>query len=179
MEAVRRRAAAERRRAAERWDAAVGATLGSLDRWGSRFGAAGRLTLNFHPDRIGRQGVTVARALLTDGRYQSQWVTGLSAGSRSAIVGGERHRWERDLFGRAYEGADAATTQFPVYGSLDLAFDPHGGSPRFGSSFVVLRRHVLDRTTLCVGDSHMGPRDVGTTDEPWAVLAGLAEQASS
>jgi hypothetical protein len=64
-----------------------------------------------------------------------------------------------------------------VYGALDLLFDPHGGSPRFGSSFVVVHQHVLERATLCVGDSHMGPRDVGTIEEPWSILAGLAEQA--
>lgn len=122
--------------------------------------------------------MTVAARLLHCGRYQSQWVTGLSAGSRSAIAGGERQRFERELFGGAYDGGDPATTEFPVYGSLDLVFDPHGGSPRFGSSFVVVHRHVLDRTTLCVGDSHTGPRDVGTIDRPWAILAGLAEQAA-
>jgi ribosomal protein S18 acetylase RimI-like enzyme len=104
-------------------------------------------------------------------------VTGVSAGSRSAIAGGERQRFERQLFDGAYDGASADSTELPVYGSYDLLFDDHGGSPRFGSSFFVLRRHVLERTTLCVGDSHMGPRDVGTVDEPASILAGLAEQA--
>lgn len=169
---------AEQLRAAERWAAAVGTDNGSVEFWADRFRAAGRLTLNFHPDRIGRHGLAVATGLLESGRYQSQWITGVSAGSRSATAGGERQRFERELFAGAYEGADPATTEFPVYGSLDLVFDPHGGSPRFGSSFVVLRRHVLGRTTLCVGDSHMAPRDVGTAEEPWSLLAGLAEQAA-
>jgi hypothetical protein len=43
----------------------------------------------------------------------------------------------------------------------------------------VLRPHVLDRTTLCVGDSHLGPSDVGTVGAPWCLLAGLAEQAAA
>lgn len=53
------------------------------------------------------------------------------------------------------------------------------GSPRFGSSFVVLESHVLTRTTLCIGDSHAGPSDVGTIVEPLGLLAGLAEQAAA
>jgi hypothetical protein len=127
---------------------------------------------------VGRSGATVAAGLLADGRYRSQWVTGTSNGSRSAFVGGDRHGFERGLFGSAYEGVDPAGDELPVYGALDLLHDPFGGSPRFGSSFVVLRPEVLDRTTLCVGDSHLGPRDVGTVDAPWCVLAGLAEQAA-
>jgi hypothetical protein len=105
-------------------------------------------------------------------------VTGLSAGSRSAIRGGERHQWEGLLFDGAYADADPTLVDLPVYGSFDLLSDPHGGSPRFGSSFVILRRHVLERTTFCVGDSHAGPKDVGTIIEPRSVLAALSEQAS-
>lgn len=149
-----------------------------LDVWAERVADAGRLTLNFHPDCVGRHGLTVAAGLLASGRYQSQWITGLSAGSRSAVAGGAREGWERRLFGGAYDDRDPAVTDFPVYGSFDLVFDPHGGSPRFGSSVVVLRRHVLPRTTFCVGDSHMDPKDVGTIDEPGCILAGLAEQAA-
>ena len=177
MQAIRGRSAAERQRAEDRWQASVGTVAGGLEGWAERFRAAGRLTLNFHPDRIGRHGLTVAAGMLNSARYQSQWATGLSAGSRSAVQGGERHRFERELFGGAYDGSDPYAIDLPVYGSLDLVFDPHGGSPRFGSSFVVRHRPVLERTTLCVGDSHMGPRDAGTIDEPWPILAGLAEQA--
>ena len=112
MAAVRGRAAAERERAAERWEAAVGAfTREPLGRWAREFGEAGRLTLNFHPDRICRHGMTVAEGLLTSGRYQSQWVTGLSAGSRSAIAGGERQRFERQLFDGAYDSAEMQDLQ--------------------------------------------------------------------
>lgn len=179
IEAIRRRAAQQRERAAERVALALGEVAGaSLDRWSDMFGDAGRLTLNFHPDRICRDGYTVAAGLLDSGRYRSQWVTGISTGSRSAIAGGERQRFERHLFDGAYDDADPASTEFPVYGSFDLLFDPHGGSPRFGSSFVVLRPNVRERTTLCVGDSHMEPHDVGTIDEPGCLIAGLAEQAA-
>lgn len=176
-EVIARRAAADRGRAEERWAAATG-RADVLEQVGVNFGGAGRLTLNFHPDRIARHGGTVAAGLLRTGRYQSQWVTGLSAGSRSAIAGGERQRFERELFDGSYDGADPTVVELPVYGSFDLVFDPHGGSPRFGSGFVVLHRHVFDRATLCVGDSHMRPPDVGTFSQPWPILAGLAEQAA-
>ena len=165
--------------AAARWAIAMGADdHGPVDRWGERLRRVGRLTLNLHPDRIGRSGLTVAAGLLADGRYRSQWETGTSSGSRSAFVGGDRHGFERSLFGDAYD-SEPDEVERPVYGALDLLHDPFGGSPRFGSSFVILRVEVLDRTTLCVGDSHAGARDVGTIDAPWCLLAGLAEQAAA
>jgi hypothetical protein len=174
--AIAERANAARGEAAERWStAAPGA--GSLERWARRFQDAGRVTLNFHPDRLSRSGRTVAAGLAHDGWYRSQWVTGISAGSRSAVRGGARHRFEHDFFAGAYGDAQPSADDRPVYGSFDLLLDDHGGSPRFGSSFVVLRSHLRDRTTLCVGDSHVGPRDVGTFAEPSSILAGLAEQA--
>lgn len=153
--------------------------LDSADVWGARMRIAGRLTVNFHPDRIGRDGRSVAAGLLARGAYRSQWVTGVSAGSRSALHGGERHRFEREFFAGAYEDIDPASGEHPVYGALDLTVDDHGGSPRFGSCFLVLRPHVRARTTMCVGDTNAGPPDVGTFDEPWSILAGLAEQAAA
>lgn len=132
-----------------------------------------RLTLNFHPDRRGTSAPSVAEGLLLSGRYLPQAETGLSNGSRSAVPGGERTNWERELFGDTYEteGVDR-----PVYGALDLTRDPHGGSPRFGSCFVILNEPCFDRATFCVGDSHSGPTDIGTIDSFDAILAGLFEQ---
>jgi len=130
-----------------------------------------------HPDRVDRNGRTVASGLAADGAYRSQWATGISAGSRSAVSGGERQRFERELFDGAYDDVDPTSGKHPVYGALDLLFDEHGGSPRFGSSYLVLASHVRRRITFCLGDSHQAPRDVGTFDQPWSVLAGLAEQA--
>ncbi len=136
----------------------------------------GRLTVNFHPDRVARSGFTVADGLAHTGRYVSQWVTGISNGGRSAFPGGDRQRWERELFASVYEDADPTGVDFPIYGAWDLLGEPHGGSPRFGSCFLVLADHVRERSTVCVGDSHAGPSDVGTFDTPWCVLAALAEQ---
>lgn len=54
----------------------------------------------------------------------------------------------------------------PKYGALNRRLDPVGGSPRFGSCHLRLRRHVLARTTFRCPDSHLGPRDfgIGTAD---------------
>lgn len=180
VRAVRERALRARDEARARWADAVGPDLAdTLREESERIARTGRITLNFHPDRVAASGLTVAAGLLADGRYRSQWVTGISNGSRSAMPGGDRQRFERSLFGFAYEAADAGTLELPVYGAFDLLRDPHGGSPRFGSSYVVLRSHVRARTTVCVGDSNAGPRDVGTFDACWSVLAGLAEQATT
>lgn len=119
-----------------------------------------------------------AEQLLAEGSYKSQWATGISAGSRSAMMGGERHRFELEFFDGAYETTDPASGDHPVYGTLDLLQDEHGGAPRFGSCFLVLGPHVRQRTTLSLGDSHLAPPDVGTFREPFAILAGLAEQAA-
>lgn len=178
LRTVSARAERARPAALDRWRRAVGHLDADHDTaHGAALAGAGRLTINFHPDRVTAAGRTVAAGLRSQGRYESQWTTGISGGSRSAVPGGERQRFERALFGRAYDGVDPAVVAMPVYGAFDLLHDPHGGSPRFGSCHLVLHPSVLDRTTLCVGDSHTGPGDVGTPTAPWSVLAALAEQA--
>ncbi|MEQ1698619.1 MAG: DUF3626 domain-containing protein [Ilumatobacteraceae bacterium] len=174
--AIERRAFDDRAAASARWAASTG--VDSAEVWADRLRIVGRLTVNFHPDRIGRHGRSAAAGLLADGAYRSQWATGTSSGSRSALHGGERHRFEREFFAGAYDDVDAESDELPVYGAFDLLVDDHGGSPRFGSGFLVLRSHVRGRTTMCLGDTHAAPQDVGTFDEPWSILAGLAEQAA-
>lgn len=169
--------AVERRAVASRADDLARARDLFDDAWPAlkdEFVRAGRLTINFHPDRITPSGVSVAEGLVDGGRYVSQFVTGISNGGRSAIPAGERHRWEHELFDGAYD--DLEPVDRPVYGAFDLTHDPHGGSPRFGSSYLVLRPEVLARATLCVGDSHAGPADVGTADAILPILVGTAER---
>jgi len=135
-----------------------------------------RLTLNFHPDRLSPLGHSVAEGFLQLGRYLPQSVTGLSSGSRSAIPGGERFRWEDAFFGLT---ADSSRDDRPVYGTLDVTNDPFGGGPRFGSCFIVLHEDCLERTTFCVGDSHLNPQDVGTSDQFAGILAGFFEMVDA
>ncbi|SCL23924.1 Protein of unknown function [Micromonospora pallida] len=133
----------------------------------------GRLTLNFHPDRLLADGRTVAVALAEEGVYRSQFETGISNGGLFAYPGGERDRWEEVLFGGAYQAAGVRLAERPVYGGLDLLGHPEGTCPRFGSCHLRLRPTVLARATLCFGDSHLGPTVVGTTDVFEPMLAAM------
>lgn len=137
--------------------------------------AYGRLTLNFHPDRLLRDGRTVATALDEEGVYRSQFETGISNGGLTAFPGGDRDRWEETLFGGAYQSGDVRPADRPKYGGLNLLDHPDGACPRFGSCHLRLRPEVLGRTTLCFGDSHLGPKDLGTVDVVEPVLAALLE----
>lgn len=175
LEAVRVSARARRNEAFARLQrSASGAIAPNLA--DGELSGIGRLTVNFHPDRVAQSGFTVAEGMGRTGRYVSQWVTGISNGGRSAIAGGARQRREHELFAGAYADADPASVEFPIYGAWNLLDDPHGGSPRFGSCFLVLADHVRERSTICAGDSHAGPSDIGTFDTPWCVFAALAEQ---
>lgn len=167
VDTIRRRAIDATPRAVER----LRALDLDPDRLTALFTERARLTVSFHPDRRDRLGRTVAQGLLDDGRYRSQYETGISNGGRFAVDGGPRPRWELELFG------DGAASDRPAYGTLDLTRDPLGGAPRFGSSFLILHRECLRRATFCVGDSHVGPTDVGTADALAAVVAGVAEQS--
>ncbi|MFF5181379.1 DUF3626 domain-containing protein [Micromonospora sp. NPDC000316] len=135
--------------------------------------SVGRLTVNFHPDRLCADGRTVATALADDGVYRSQFVTGISNGGLTAYPGGDRDLWERRMFDGAYHGTGVTPEERPTYGGLNLLGHADGACPRFGSCHLRLRPTVLTRATFCLGDSHLGPRTVGTADAFEAVLAGL------
>lgn len=169
---VRAAGASSRAAALVRCEAAL---PGSAEELAAAIARHGRITLNFHPDRPLADGRTVARALADDRRYCNQFETRISSGSRTAFAGGERDRWEEKLFGGAYQRAGVTARERPKYGALDLLGHPDGAAPRFGSCHLRLRPEVLRRSTLCFGDSHVGPRDVGTLDELAGVLAGLLE----
>ncbi|WP_422739930.1 DUF3626 domain-containing protein [Micromonospora sp. WMMD729] len=132
-----------------------------------------RITVNFHPDRLCADGRPVASALYEDGVYRSQFVTGISAGGLTAYPGGDRDRWERRMFGGAYQQTGVLPADRPVYGGLNLLDHADGACPRFGSCHLRLRRAVLARSTFCVGDSYLGPDVLGTIDAFEVVLAGL------
>lgn len=162
--------------AAEGRLSALGVDAASLEDLAEHLRSNARLTLNFHPDRRDSKGRTVAAGLLADGKYRSQFETGISNGARLAVPGGDRTQWEHDLFDGTYQDEQLVR---PVYGALDLFHDPYGGSPRFGSCLAVLEPHCLARATLCVGDSHLGPADLGTATELSSILAGAIEDCSA
>jgi hypothetical protein len=138
----------------------------------------GRITLNFHPDRLLADGRSVAEGLAGDGVYRAQWETGISNGGLTAFAGGDRDGWERELFGKAYHAEGVEAFDRPKYGGLNLAGHADGASPRFGSCHVRLRPEVNLRATFTVGDTAFAPTDLGTIDAFECVLAGLLEYAA-
>lgn len=143
--------------------------------------AAGRarVTLSFHPDRLLADGRTVAQGLVDDGRYRSQFVTGVTNGGRSARRGGDRDRWERGVFGDAYQADDVADDERPKYGALDLMEHADGGAPRFGSCFLRLRPAIAARATYCFGDSHARPTRFGVDGALACVLDAACASAAT
>lgn len=117
-----------------------------------------RITLNFHPDRPAG-GLPILEALLRDGGYHSQFVTGTSNGGLTAHPGGDRWRWESRIFGGAYD--EAAPHDRPVYGALNFRRQIVGAAPRFGSSHFRLTGAALPRATFCYPDSAAEPAHFG------------------
>jgi hypothetical protein len=177
LQHVRSSAAGRRPAAFERIVKVLVHSTGALDSDGLILAVATRvrIALNFHPDRIAADGRVVAEAMLEDGLYRSQFETRISNGGLTAFPGGGRDRWEEAIFGGAYQSPAVAPSERPKYGGLNLMHHPDGPCPRFGSCHLRLRPEVLERSTFCFGDSHMGPRDVGTIDAFEPVLAALLE----
>ena len=153
--------------------ARAGALPSALDGLSARLREHARVTLNFHPDRPLSDGATVAEGLLRSGRYRNQFETGITSGSRTAFAGGERDGWEQKLFGGAYHEPGVCHAERPKYGALNVMQHEDGGSPRFGSCFLVLAPHMTGRCTLTWGDSHEGPAHLGTIERLDALLAAL------
>lgn len=117
-----------------------------------------RVTLNFHPDRMARNR-PILLALLEDGIYSSQFITGTSNGGLTAHPGGDRWSWESRIFDGAYDGAPARDR--PVYGALNFRHNPLGAAPRFGSAHFRLTAETLSRATFCYPDSVFQPSAFG------------------
>lgn len=138
---------------------------------GEPLDASLRVTLQCHPDRTTRDGLSFLAALARDGVYRSQFETGTSNGGLSAHPGGDRWRWESRIFGGAYDGAPAALR--PKYGALNFRRAPAGGAPRFGSAHVRLTGEAVQRATFCYPDSVFEPAHFGVASR--MALIALAE----
>jgi len=132
-----------------------------------------RVALHFHPDRMGPDGKTVARALAKSGVYRSQFETLISNGSVSAHAGGARDLWEQRLFGGSYTFENSTPAHRPKYGALDLLGHADGPSPRFGSCYFLLKPAVKERCSFSYMDSHNDTVEKGTIDEFDDIMAAL------
>lgn len=142
---------------------------------GAPLPADARITMHFHPDRrIG--GETVIERILAEGRYRSQFATGISNGGLTAHPGGDRWRWESRMFGGAYD--DAEPDARPVYGAVEHRGRECGGAIRFGSCWLELGRDAWDRVTLCWPDSVTEPDRFGTPAAAGGLLA-MADAAAA
>jgi hypothetical protein len=119
---------------------------------------APRIVLHFHPG-WGFDGGTVLEAIASSGWYRSQWQTGTSNGGLTAHRGGDRWRWESQMFDGRYD--DARPMDRPVYGAWNRRDDIYGASPRFGSAYLRLRPEANERATFCWPDSVYRPPMVG------------------
>ncbi|MHB1483360.1 MAG: DUF3626 domain-containing protein [Saccharofermentanales bacterium] len=120
------------------------------------------ITINFHPDRFSNNGKLIIDNLIEDCKYHNQFVTGTSNGGRTAYPGGDRDIWEKGLFQGVYHKDDVNVFKRPKYGALNLLNYLDGASPRFGSCFFTLKKHVADRCTYAFGDSSTNPEFLGT-----------------
>ncbi|WP_232075143.1 DUF3626 domain-containing protein [Phytohabitans suffuscus] len=135
-----------------------------------------RITVNFHPDRLGGGGRPILTAWAQDPVYRSQFVTGTSNGSLTAHPGGDRWTLESRIFGGAYD--DAPPQWRPTYGALDFRHSPFGAAPRFGSSYLRLTAEVLDWATFCYPDSFHEPVAFGAAARMGLVELALAGNAT-
>ncbi|WP_328657054.1 DUF3626 domain-containing protein [Nocardia salmonicida] len=129
------------------------------------------VTVNFHPDWLATDRL-ILEALVDDGNYRSQFVTGTSNGGLTAHPGGDRWHWESRMFGGAYDHAPREDR--PVYGALNFRRSSVGAAPRFGSAHLRLTAAVLDRATFCYPDSYLDPSNFGV-----ASSMGLIELAEA
>ncbi|CEG27221.1 DUF3626 domain-containing protein [Bacillus sp. B-jedd] len=138
--------------------------------------ANARVGLHFHPDRPDSSMISVAESLLTQGTYKSQFETLLSNGLVSTLPGGSRDRWEKRIFGGAYQQEGTTNNERPKYGALNLMLHPDGPSPRFGSCYFLLKPEVSVRCTYTYMDSHQDPFEKGTYEEFNMIVAALLEE---
>jgi hypothetical protein len=134
-----------------------------------------KITVNFHPDRITREGDMVIDRLLETGIYTNQFITWMSNGGVTAFPGGERDIWEHNIFGGAYHTQDTRSEDRPKYGALNLLNFIDGAAPRFGSCCLGLYPSIVDRCTFSFGDSSTAPNAFGSSNHFTSVLLAILD----
>lgn len=132
-----------------------------------------RVGIHFHPDRPDVSLKTTIENLFEQGIYKNQFETRISSGDVSAYKGGARDKWEKYLFGGAYNRFFTKKSERPKYGALDLMLNPDGPSPRFGSCYFLLKPEVSHICTFTYMDSHQKPKERGTFEEFDIIISSL------
>ena len=130
------------------------------------------VTINFQPDRLSNNGKLIIENLLIDGEYHNQHRTGTSNGG----LGGNRDSWEKRLFQGAYHDGDTALADRPKYGALNIHNYIDGAAARFGSCFLTVKPHVIERCTFAFGDSSTDPDVMGTTRQFYGIIKALLQR---
>lgn len=153
--------------------ARAGLEAGLFEEAVSHIQAHAQVVLHFHPDRLNARGESVAEALLKEGVYRNQFETGLSNGGLTAFRGGDRDKWEKRLFGGAYQKAHVEAADRPKYGALDLMGYSDGAAPRFGCCYFRLSTEVSKRCSFTDKDSYFQPDVFGTIEHFTNIMASL------
>ncbi len=99
-------------------------------------------------DLIVRRGTTGATDILENGRFKTQFETGKSSGGFNPTG---RAKVEKDLFNAPI---DLDVKERPVYGMLDDHKYATSYGNQYGNIYFELdKKAVIDRTTVCFGDS--------------------------
>ena len=132
-----------------------------------------RVGLQFHPDRLAKNGRTVVHALVEEGIYKNQFETHVSNGKLDPLADGMRANWEDTMFGDAFRTHAADLSERPKYGALHLMLHPDGPSPRYGSCYMLLNPLVSRRCSFTYMDSHRNPPEKGTMNVFEPIMAAL------
>ena len=135
------------------------------------------ICVHFHPYRRGKDGRSVIEGLLSHGKYLNQFETQISNGSLTAFPGGQRDRWEQEMFGGRMGSPELSPGLRPKYGALDLLRHASGPCPRFGSCYLVLSPTLNPFATVCYGDSYIQPQAKAPIAEMVEVLASLFSES--
>ena len=135
-----------------------------------------RVAVHFHPDRPVSDQQNIVESIFASGKYLNQFETKVSNGSLTAVSGGLRDSWEKEVFGGAYHTKGTSLNERPKYGALNLMLHPDGPSPRFGSCYFLLNPKVSKRCTFTYMDSHTSPKEKGTLKELSDLLAAALSE---
>jgi len=129
-----------------------------------------RITINFHPDLIMKNGNTTLEGLLDEGLYHNQFITEISSGHLSFQRDRNRDSWEGKIFG---EEIALPSYKKPKYGGLNIFNYLDGASPKYGSCYLELTVDIVKRCTFMIADTNGTMNRKGTNDSFYVLFFTL------